>query len=158
MYLESEWDGSGRERTPSKGKFISVLQLLKDTFTQANHRLLCGPIWTWAFQLPAEDVRTSERYYGLISSRNRETWGKVSGVGSPLKCYSHLRFKSHWPIHLDKWKRFISGKDWVQNRYMINPKSFATHLEVVCQHLKREPISVPCIANIYPLGNEHNPP
>lgn len=81
MYLESEWDRSGRERKPSEGKFIFILQLLKDTLTQANYRLLCGPIWTWAFQLPAEDVRTSERYYGLISSRNREThqlaWDKA---------------------------------------------------------------------------------
>ena len=165
VYLESEWDRSGRERKPSEGKCIFILQLLKDTFIQANYRLLCGQItiWTWAFQLPAEDVRTSERYYGLISSRNRKKhikWlrirlaitskqqhlqGKFRG-GFTLKMLFHLRFKSHWPIHLDKWKRFISGKNWVQNRYMINPKSFATHLEVVCQHLKREPISVPCIA------------
>ena len=109
-----------------KRKLISKTALERDMLVPRREILVfcvhqsdhC-PIWTWAFQLPAEDVRTSERNYetkkhinwlGIrmaITSKQQHLQGKFRG-GFTLKMLFHLRFKSHWPIHLDKWKRFIS--------------------------------------------------
>jgi len=69
-----------------KRKLISKTALERDMLVPRKEILVfcvhqsdhC-PIWTWAFQLPAEDVRTSERYYGLISSRNRKTTHQLAG-------------------------------------------------------------------------------